>query len=148
MKIVPIFVLCFSLTVLTYERLGTELLHADRYICINLRSPVYGEASKVLEKIKYFIKYFRRLRELRIDLQKKRATRITDALFDQGRPKFLQMDFDSLIPELKQEFGWTNQEVELLDELIAEADRVRGELYRKYKYSIYLKYSTRKPLPF
>lgn len=148
MKVLLVLGLCCGLGLAVYERLGTELLHADRFICINLRSPTYGDAKLVLEKIQYFIKYFRRLRELRIDLQKKRATRITDALFDQGRPKFLQLEFEQLMPELKQEFGWTSEDIEQLDELLAEAERVRGELYRKYKYSIYLKYSTKKPLPF
>ncbi|KAG8249121.1 hypothetical protein J6590_026044 [Homalodisca vitripennis] len=148
MKIVLLFVLCFGSSLTFYERLGTELLQADRFICMAFRHPAEVEVGEIFNRIEDFIMYLRRLRELRIDLQKKRAIRITDALFDQGRPKFLQIDYEQLIPRLKNEFGWTDDEAEQLDELVAETERVCGELYRKYKYSIYVKFSTRKPLPF
>lgn len=138
----------FGLTVAMYERLGTELLVSDRYIYNYFRRPRSGEAQNVIAKIQHFLKYLRRLRELRIDKQKRRAIRITDALFDQGRPKFLLLDLDEIVPVLRRDYGWTDDELDLLDELIAEVERVRAELFRKYKYNLYVKYSTKKPLPF
>lgn len=138
MKVLCVLVLfvvqhCYS------NQIGTILLKTDRFIVNSLKYPEVGNSEQVLENARCFLENIRELRKQHYpDAQGyKKAFKITNALFSQDRPKFLNLKISSIFPKLKSEYGWTEEDVDKFTDLFDKSERIRSELYRIYKRTAY-----------
>lgn len=130
-SILVIFVVqqCYS------TQLGSILLKTDRFIFNSLNNLPGAKSEDILENARCFLESIRELRMLLYPegTNYKRAYKITNTLFSQDRPKFLNLKISPIVSKLEKEYGWTKEEVDKFTDLFYKADRIKAELYRVYK---------------
>lgn len=111
------------------SRIRTMLREADDFICQNLQHPQTGVADKLLNEIEFFNKNLEFLcgRVEPLNHPERRIIVYGEKVIKK-MPRFLKIYIDE--KQLKEKYGWTDDQLQGMYKLRAETKRLRSTLYK------------------